>query len=56
MWETLLLCSMKTKVSISMEKELHERVKRKVQGTLFRNTSHLIEHAVASYLREIGDE
>jgi metal-responsive CopG/Arc/MetJ family transcriptional regulator len=43
---------MKIKVSISMEKELHELVKNKVEGSIFRNTSHLIEHAVETYLKD----
>jgi len=34
-----------------MEKELHERVKTKVADSVFRNTSHLIEHAVETFLK-----
>ena len=47
---------MKIKVSVSMEKELHERVKNKVPGSIFRNTSHLVEYAVESFLKEAEDE
>ena len=42
---------MKIKVSISMEKELHELVKTRVSNSIFRNTSHLIEHAVETFLK-----
>ena len=42
---------MKIKVSVSMEKELHELVKNKVANSVFRNTSHLIEHAVETFLK-----
>ena len=34
-----------------MEKELHELVKDKVANSVFRNTSHLIEHAVETFLK-----
>jgi len=42
---------MKIKVSISMERELHELVKNKVANGVFRNTSHLIEYAVAQFMK-----
>lgn len=47
---------MKIKVSISMEKELHKLVKDKVANSVFRNTSHLIEYAVESFLKEAKNE
>jgi len=47
---------MKIKVSVSMEKELHELVKKKVANSVFRNTSHLIEYAVQSFLEEADNE
>ena len=47
---------MKIKVSVSMEKDLHELVKTKVANSVFRNTSHLIEHAVQSFLKEAENE
>ena len=34
-----------------MERELHEKVKMKVVGGLFRNKSHLIEYAVETFLK-----
>ena len=43
---------MKIKVSVSMEKELHEIVKNRVANSVFRNTSHLIEHAVNKFIGE----
>jgi len=43
---------MKIKVSVSMEKELHELVKNRVANSVFRNTSHLIEHAVSQFIKE----
>lgn len=42
---------MKIKVSVSMEKDLHQLVKNKVANSIFRNTSHLIEHAVETFLK-----
>lgn len=39
-----------------MEKDLHELVKTKVANSVFRNTSHLIEHAVQSFLKEAENE
>ena len=42
---------MKIKVSISMEEEIYENVKNKVANSIFRNKSHLIEHAVESFLK-----
>ena len=47
---------MKIKVSVSMEKELHEIVKDKVANSIFRNTSHLIEYAIQSFLKEDENE
>ncbi|MBU0457009.1 MAG: hypothetical protein ABH824_04100 [Nanoarchaeota archaeon] len=47
---------MKIKVSVSMERELHEKVKDKVAVSVFRNTSHLVEHAVESFLKEAQNE
>ena len=47
---------MKIKVSISMEKELHEKVKDKVVDSVFRNTSQLVEHAVESFLKGAQNE
>jgi Arc/MetJ-type ribon-helix-helix transcriptional regulator len=43
---------MKIKVNISMEKELHELVKYRVANSVFRNTSHLIEHAVTQFMEK----
>ena len=34
-----------------MEEEIYESVKNKVANSIFRNKSHLIEHAVESFLR-----
>lgn len=34
-----------------MEKKLHEFVKTKVVNSVFRNTSHLIEHAAETFLK-----
>lgn len=45
---------MKTKISVSLEEELHEKVKEALKGSIFRNKSHLIEHAIESLLREEG--
>ena len=42
---------MKIKVSISMEKDVYEDVKNKVAKSIYRNKSHLIEHAVELLLR-----
>ena len=42
---------MKIKVSVSMEEELHELVKSKVASSVFRNTSHFIEHAVETFIK-----
>lgn len=42
---------MKIKVSVSMEEELHELVKTKVANSVFRNTSHFIEHAVETFIK-----
>lgn len=47
---------MKIKVSISMEKELHEKIKNKVTESIFGNASRLVEHAVESFLKEAGNE
>ncbi len=47
---------MKIKVSVSIEKELHEKVKDKVAVSIFRNTSHLVEHAVELFLKEAQNE
>lgn len=47
---------MKIKVSISMERELHEKVKDTVAVSIFRNTSHLVEHAVESFLKGAQNE
>ncbi|MFC1752457.1 hypothetical protein ACFL96_03585 [Thermoproteota archaeon] len=47
---------MKIKVSISMERELHATVKDKVANSIFRNTSHLIEHAIETFLKEEQNE
>ena len=41
---------MKTKISVSLEEELHE--KEVLKGSIFRNKSHLIEHAIESLLKE----
>jgi len=43
---------MKVKISISMEKELDRRLREKVKGSIFRNKSHLIEHAVEDFLKK----
>ena len=45
---------MKTKISVSLEDELHEKVKEKLEGSTFRNKSHLIELAIESFLEEGG--
>lgn len=42
---------MKIKVSISIEESLYEKVKKKVEDSIFRNKSHLIEHAVKTFLK-----
>ena len=42
---------MKIKVSVSMEKELYDTVKNKVVNSVFSNKSHLIEHAVETFLK-----
>lgn len=34
-----------------MEKELYDNVKNKVANSVFRNKSHLIEHAVETFLK-----
>lgn len=34
-----------------MEKELFEVIKNKVDNSIFRNKSHLIEHAVETFLK-----
>lgn len=34
-----------------MERELHDTVKNKVANSIFRNKSHLIEHAVETFLK-----
>ncbi len=47
---------MKIKVSISMENDLHELVKTKLANSVFRNKSHLIEHAVQLFLKEAENE
>lgn len=43
---------MKIKVSVSMEKELHELIKDKVANSVFRNTSHLIEYAITKFIED----
>jgi len=43
---------MKIKVSVSMERELHELIKSKVANSVFRNTSHLIEHAITQFMKK----
>ena len=43
---------MKIKVSVSMERELHEIVKNRVANSVFRNTSHLIEHAITKFIED----
>lgn len=43
---------MKIKVSVSMEKKLHETIKNKVNEGTFRNTSHLIEYAINKFIEE----
>ncbi|HEA46520.1 MAG TPA: ribbon-helix-helix protein, CopG family [Candidatus Pacearchaeota archaeon] len=45
---------MKTKISVSLEDELHEKLKKIVKRSIFRNKSHLIEHAIESLLKEEG--
>ena len=47
-----MLLLMKIKISISMEEELDKRLREKVKGSIFRNKSHLIEHAVESFLKK----
>jgi metal-responsive CopG/Arc/MetJ family transcriptional regulator len=42
---------MKIKISISVEEELDKKVSRKIKGSMFRNKSHLIEHAIESFLK-----
>lgn len=34
-----------------MEKELYDMVKNKVAHSIFRNKSHVIEHAVETFLK-----
>jgi len=43
---------MKIKVSISMDKKLHEIIKSKAANGVFRNTSHLIEYAVTKFIED----
>lgn len=43
---------MKHKLSISMEEDTILRVLDKMRDGLFRNKSHLIEHAVVQFLNE----
>ncbi len=47
---------MKIKISISMEEELNKRLREKVKDSIFRNKSHLIEHAVESFLKNKNEK
>lgn len=43
---------MKQKISITMEEEIVQELEQLLEGTRFRNKSHIIEHAVDKFLRE----
>ena len=41
---------MKVKVSISMDEETIKKVEERLQNSVYRNKSHLVEHAVKKLL------
>lgn len=46
---------MKTKLSITMEEEIVKELELLLEGTRFRNMSHVIEHAVDTFLKNKGE-
>ncbi|MFH1586002.1 MAG: ribbon-helix-helix domain-containing protein [archaeon] len=47
---------MKTKISISLEDELHEKLKKMLDDSMFRNKSHLIEYAIENLIKNRGKQ
>lgn len=47
-----MLPLMKTKISVSMETELLELVKKLVKSGKFRNKSHLIEYSLSRFIKK----
>ena len=42
---------MKTKISISINREINDQIDNKLADGLFRNKSHVIEYAVRQFLK-----
>ncbi|MFC1728132.1 ribbon-helix-helix domain-containing protein [Nanoarchaeota archaeon] len=43
---------MKQKISITIDEEIVQQIEQLLEGTRFRNKSHIIEHAVDKFLRK----
>ena len=43
---------MKTKISITVDKNIVEKIEKKLKEGLFRNKSHVVEYALSQFLRK----